>query len=1003
MNMNTTISLSTDIRTLVIIDSAVEDYQLLLNGILPTAEVNILNSQRDGIDQISEILGKQSFHDLQIIAHGHPGSVQLGNSQLNLENIYDYQEQLQQWQVTNILIYGCRVAAGDAGAEFITKLHQITGANIAASTKLVGNGQLGGDWQLDKTTAEMAISLAVTSAVTSSYAGVLNNAPIVTTTGAVLSYTENAADIFVDSGITVSDSDTAHLISATISGFQCDDIVNFTEGNGITGSYNSNTGTLTLYGSSSVANYQTALRSVTYSNNSDTPNTAPRTISFVVNDGTENSAAATKTINVTAVNDAPSFNAFNRDDIGLDVKVQSDGKILVVGFTTINGTYDIALVRYNTDGSLDTSFDTDGIVTTRIGHSNDTGDSVTVQADGKILVAGYTWNGSNYDFALVRYNTDGSLDTSFDTDGIVTTDLIGSNDQGYKVTVQSDGKILLRGYTDKSGNTEVLEVQYNTDGSLDTSFGNNGILITAPTGNDFGNTVTYQTDGKILVVGNTWNGSNTDIVLVRYNSDGTTFDTSFGNNGEVVTDLNGGNDGAYSVTVDSDGKILVTGYTWNGSNYDFALVRYNSNGTLDNSFNSNVALLSTLNNNPTFIENGTAVILDSDVQIIDPELTAINNGYGNYAGATLTLSRNGGANTQDVFAFNTTGALFTVSGSDIQSGGQTFATFSQGSGTLTISFTSGVTIATQALVNDVLRHINYSNTSDTPPASVQINWDFADGNTGSQGTGGVQSVQGSTTVNITAVNDAPVVSNQIPIQSVENNKTFNYTLSDSIFTDPEGDTLTYSASNLPTWLTFDSSTRTFTGTANAVGTSAITVSVNDGNGNTTNTNFSVIVTTPVNTTTSIDQSASTTAVTITGTASSESIFGGSGNDTIRAGDGNDNIFGNGGNDKLYGNNGSDTLIGGLGTDNLWGGADNDFFVLQAVGNGLDVVNDFVDGVDKIGLSALYSGDLTFGSLTISPYGATSASTSILSGTTELMRLINVNSSLINESDFTNIA
>jgi uncharacterized delta-60 repeat protein len=540
MNMNTTISLSTDIRTLVIIDSAVEDYQLLLNGILPTAEVNILNSQRDGIDQISEILGKQSFHDLQIIAHGHPGSVQLGNSQLNLENIYDYQEQLQQWQVTNILIYGCRVAAGDAGAEFITKLHQITGANIAASTKLVGNGQLGGDWQLDKTTAEMAISLAVTSAVTSSYAGVLNNAPIVTTTGAVLSYTENAADIFVDSGITVSDSDTAHLISATISGFQCDDIVNFTEGNGITGSYNSNTGTLTLYGSSSVANYQTALRSVTYSNNSDTPNTAPRTISFVVNDGTENSAAATKTINVTAVNDAPSFNAFNRDDIGLDVKVQSDGKILVVGFTTINGTYDIALVRYNTDGSLDTSFDTDGIVTTRIGHSNDTGDSVTVQADGKILVAGYTWNGSNYDFALVRYNTDGSLDTSFDTDGIVTTDLIGSNDQGYKVTVQSDGKILLRGYTDKSGNTEVLEVQYNTDGSLDTSFGNNGILITAPTGNDFGNTVTYQTDGKILVVGNTWNGSNTDIVLVRYNSDGTTFDTSFGNNGEVSPAINSG-------------------------------------------------------------------------------------------------------------------------------------------------------------------------------------------------------------------------------------------------------------------------------------------------------------------------------------------------------------------------------------------------------------------------------------------------------------------------------
>ena len=104
------------------------------------------------------------------------------------------------------------------------------------------------------------------------------------------------------------------------------------------------------------------------------------------------------------------------------VAIQSDGKIVAAGDSNNGSNSDFALVRYNTDGSLDTSFDSDGKVTTAIGSGTDEAYSVAIQSDGKIVAAGYSNNGSNNDFALVRYNTDGSLDTSFDSDGKVTTD-----------------------------------------------------------------------------------------------------------------------------------------------------------------------------------------------------------------------------------------------------------------------------------------------------------------------------------------------------------------------------------------------------------------------------------------------------------------------------------------------------------------------------------------------------------------------------------------------------
>jgi CSLREA domain-containing protein len=183
-------------HNLVFIDTAVEDYQSLVNGVIPHTEVFIIDSTKNGVEQITEILAThadQNLTSIHIVCHGTPGSLQLGNAHLGLDTLEYHSQQLQQWQkifsasdktdkplvtsattsVANLLIYGCNVAAGDVGAEFIAKLHQLTGANIAASRHLIGNAAFGGNWELEVRTAQMEVSLAFSETTRKAYAGVL--------------------------------------------------------------------------------------------------------------------------------------------------------------------------------------------------------------------------------------------------------------------------------------------------------------------------------------------------------------------------------------------------------------------------------------------------------------------------------------------------------------------------------------------------------------------------------------------------------------------------------------------------------------------------------------------------------------------------------------------------------------------------------------------------------------------------------------------------------------
>ena len=269
-------------------------------------------------------------------------------------------------------------------------------------------------------------------------------------------------------------------------------------------------------------------------------------------------------------------------DYGYDVALQSDGKIVVIGAAATGAVgIDFGLTRYHPDGTVDLSFGTDGKVTTDFNDgANDYGEAVALQADGKIVVVGRSEKSSDKRFAVARYNPDGSLDTTFDTDGKVTTDFSTNDDRALAVAIQpGDQKIVVVGYANDGTSNNFALARYNVNGSLDTTFDSDGKVTTTLTGNARARAVTLQPDGKIVVVG----GIGDDFAVARYNANGS-LDTSFDTDGWVTTMMSSSDDTALAVAVQSDGKIVAGGASWEGTDYDFALARYTSAGALDTTF-----------------------------------------------------------------------------------------------------------------------------------------------------------------------------------------------------------------------------------------------------------------------------------------------------------------------------------------------------------------------------------------------------------------------------------
>ncbi|CAB5115094.1 hypothetical protein D3OALGA1CA_2213 [Olavius algarvensis associated proteobacterium Delta 3] len=282
----------------------------------------------------------------------------------------------------------------------------------------------------------------------------------------------------------------------------------------------------------------------------------------------------------------------NVEDGAEGVAIQPDGKIVVAGFRakgTVNAEF--ALARLDTDGSLDTSFGSDGRVDTAFSNLNDAAFGVVLQPDGKIVAAGLKAEGNlNGEFAVARYLGDtGGLDTSFGSDGTgtVTTDINGGDDEGSGLALQSNGDIVVAGLSETTPTSNIFHFPVAT-------YDRNGILrfeVSSPnlSNNDRGQAVAVQSDGKILVAGITGEGSgNSDFMLARYNANGSADTTFGGGDGMVATDFDTRDDRAYAVAIQEDGKIVVAGNALDNTSgqTEIAVARYLVDGTLDPDFDT---------------------------------------------------------------------------------------------------------------------------------------------------------------------------------------------------------------------------------------------------------------------------------------------------------------------------------------------------------------------------------------------------------------------------------
>ncbi len=260
--------------------------------------------------------------------------------------------------------------------------------------------------------------------------------------------------------------------------------------------------------------------------------------------------------------------------------------------------YNMVLWRYNADGMPDGGFGNGGVIVAggATGEKCDEeGYSVTTDLQGRILVTGRSRNASSNDEMVIwRYNPDGTPDSGFGSNGILVNGNAANGDGsvGKSITIDSQGRILVTGSSFNGSNSDMVLWRYNPDGTLDTTFGNGGMVVSDSTvwgnGYDYGNFITTDSQERILVTGWSRNASgNFDMVIWRFNADGT-LDTSFGNGGMVVSGgAAGGSSGNYGscIATDSQGRILVTGSIFNGFNGDMAVWRYNSAGTPDDTFN----------------------------------------------------------------------------------------------------------------------------------------------------------------------------------------------------------------------------------------------------------------------------------------------------------------------------------------------------------------------------------------------------------------------------------
>jgi len=316
-------------------------------------------------------------------------------------------------------------------------------------------------------------------------------------------------------------------------------------------------------------------------------------------------------------------------DSGNDVAIDSGGKIVVAGSSTNPfGNTDMMLWRYNSDGTLDTTFNGTGFVlhnNAAGGDGNDVATRMLIDANGKILLSGFSDSATDTDMVLWRFDANGSLDTTFNGKGFVTSDsAAGGNgrDTGFGIASDAGGRILVTGLSHNGSDFDMALWRYNSDGTPDTTFNGTGFVTSngaaGGVGRDAGGAVIVDHKGRIVVTGQSDNGTGMEMTLWRYDSNGS-LDTTFNGTGIVSStgsaDKSGENMG-FDIVEDNAGRYVIVGESSNGRDRDMIIWRYNSDGSPDTTFNSKGWVTNTTGAGGDGEDIGTGVAIDDRSRIV---------------------------------------------------------------------------------------------------------------------------------------------------------------------------------------------------------------------------------------------------------------------------------------------------------------------------------------------------------------------------------------------------
>ena len=682
-------------NTVVFVDSRVSDADKLLQDVSPDARIVYLDATKDGVKQMADYLSQHGGQDsIQIIAHGNQGDLWLGTSYLNDHTLANYSQSLAQVGSGikaggDILIYACNTAGGDTGRAFVESLASLTGRDIAASDDRTGSR---GDWTLEITTGTIEATSALSSASTAAYGHDL----------ATITVISNA-----DSGAgTLRDAITSAMAGDTVT-FQSNMTVNLTSGQLLLNKNLTIDGDLDNNGTADVtidANHTSRVFNMTAGN--------------VTLDG----LVITK--GLVSGNGGAYNNLTGGDALGGGINVA--GGVLTLKNSTITankaagGGGNGGGSGYGYGGGGGGGFASVG------GGNGGSYNGGTLGSAGSSGIGGAGGHAGELDQAGKGGSTNGGLGGTAVTGlsaggnggraGSVGTGYIGGGGAGAGASGGSGGG--------RGGNA--VGGMYIASGATvylsSTSISNN----LGAGGGGAGSSNTNPGSNGGIGVGGIWNRG-----TLYYESGTVTSANNYGSGGNG----GGSQSGQPPGTAGSGGNAGTETFLTTG-------------GLTDPTWTSNAApTIGNLNGDSVaWAGVGNSVVLDvsGNASLADAELGALNGGNGNWSGASLVIQRSGTAVSSDVLGFNTSGAQFTVSGSNLQSSGQTFATFTNTGGVLTITFTSSATTATTALVNDVAQRITYR--SDTPAGDATLRFSLSDGTS-------------SATANVTVTSDTIYVTN----------------------------------------------------------------------------------------------------------------------------------------------------------------------------------------------------------------------------------------------------